>query len=94
MKVRLTALAEKDIEAHVQRVQDYDEAAARRVRSAIARAAAGLAVFPLLGRAGRVPNTRERPLSRYPYMLVYRIYGEQIFVLRVIHQHQQWPPED
>jgi len=94
MKVRLTAIAEQDIEAHVQRVQDDDDAAAGRLRSAIARAAAGLGVFPLLGRAGRVPNTRERPLSRYPYTLVYRIYGEQIFVLRVIHQHQQWPPED
>jgi plasmid stabilization system protein ParE len=44
MKVRLTALAEQDIEAPVRRVQDDDEAAAVRLRRAIARAAAGLAV--------------------------------------------------
>jgi addiction module RelE/StbE family toxin len=94
VKVRLTASAERDIESLVLYVQRHDEAAAERVRLAIARAAAGLGAFPLLGRPGRVAGTRERPLSRYPYVLVYRIYGEQVFVLRVLHQRQQWPPDE
>jgi plasmid stabilization system protein ParE len=93
VKVRLTATAERDIESLVLYVQLHDEAAAERLRRAIVRAAAGLAAFPLLGRLGRLEGARERPLSRYPYTLVYRIHGEQVFVLRVLHQHQQWPPE-
>jgi toxin ParE1/3/4 len=94
VRVRLTATAERDIESHVLYVQDHDESAAEHVRLAIARAAAGLGAFPLVGRPGRVAGTRERPLRRYPYTLVYRVYGEQVFVLRVLHQHQQWPPEE
>jgi len=93
MKVRLTATAERDIEAIVAYVQERNDKAAGAIRQAIARAAAGLAVYPMLGRPGRVANTRERPLTRYPDTLIYRIYGEQVFVLRVIHQHQRWPPE-
>jgi plasmid stabilization system protein ParE len=94
VKVRLTAAAERDIEELVAYIQQRDEAAAGRVRRAIARASAGLGAFPLLGRPGRLANTRERPLARYPYTLIYRIYGERVFVLRVIHQRQQWPPEE
>jgi toxin ParE1/3/4 len=94
VRVRLTATAERDIESLVTFVQQYDEAAAGRIRRAIVRAAAGLGAFPLIGRLGRVAGTRERPLTRYPYTLIYRIHGEQVFVLRVIHQHQQWPSEE
>lgn len=93
MKVRLTATAERDIEEIVAHIQQDDAAAAERVRRATVRAAAGLGAFPLLGRQGRVVDTRERPLSRYAYTLVYRIYGDGVFVLRVIHQRRQWPPE-
>jgi toxin ParE1/3/4 len=85
VRVRLTATAERDVESLVTYVQQRDVAAAQRVRRAIVRAAAGLGAFPLLGRLGRVTGTRERPLQRYPYTLVYRIDAEQVFVLRVLH---------
>ncbi len=94
MKVRLTATAERDIDAIVAYVRERDEPAAAQIRRAIARASAGLGAFPLLGRPGRLAGTRERLLSRYPYLLIYRIHMDTIFVLRVLHQHQQWPPEE
>lgn len=94
MRVRLTASAERDIDAIVAYVGARNEAAAERIRQAIVRAASGLGAFPLTGRPGRVAGTRERPLTRYPYTLIYRIYGDRVFVVRVLHQHQQWPPEE
>jgi plasmid stabilization system protein ParE len=94
MRVRLTASAEHDIDAIAAYVGERDEAAAERIRRAIVRAAHGLGTFPLMGRPGRVSGTRERPLTRYPCILIYRIYGGQVFVVRVLHQHQQWPPEE
>ena len=94
MKVRLTATAERDIDAIVANVSEQNEQAAAHIRRAIARAAAGLGAFPLLGRPGRLAGTRERPLSRYPYMLIYRIQNDTVFVVRVLHQHQQWSPEE
>ena len=64
MTVRLTAAAERDIDAIVAYVRECDELAAERIRHAIARASAGLGAFPLLGRPGRVAGARERPLTR------------------------------
>ena len=45
---------------------------------------------PKLGRAGRVTGTRE--LVVHPnYILIYRIVGESVEVLRVKHAAQKWP---
>lgn len=47
--------------------------------------------FPEFGRLGRVDDTRELIISQTPYIVPYRIYGDVIRVLRVLHQAQQWP---
>jgi toxin ParE1/3/4 len=45
---------------------------------------------PTLGRAGRVKDTRE--LVAHPnYILIYRIVGKAVEVLRVKHAAQKWP---
>ena len=49
-----------------------------------------LDLYPLLGPAGRVKGTRE--LTVHPnYILIYRIVGEVVEVLRVKHAAQQRP---
>lgn len=49
-----------------------------------------LDAFPMLGRAGRVPNTRE--LVVHPnYILIYRVVDDMVEILRVKHAAQQWP---
>jgi toxin ParE1/3/4 len=67
---------------------------ARKVVQRIRRAAEGLEDFPYLGRVGDVPGTRERVLSRLPYIIVYTVSEERIEIVRVIHQKQQWPPQE
>lgn len=54
-------------------------------------AAATLAEQPNLGRPGRVPGTRELVVSRFPYILPYRVRGGAVEVLRVFHTARQWP---
>lgn len=52
--------------------------------------AAQLDQHPKLGRTGRVTGTRE--LVVHPnYILIYRIVGESVEVLRVKHAAQKWP---
>jgi addiction module RelE/StbE family toxin len=46
---------------------------------------------PTLYRVGRVQNTREIVI-RPNYIMVYRIEGDTLTVLRVLHAAQQWPP--
>ncbi len=44
-----------------------------------------------MGKQGSLEGTRERLMSRYPYRIVYRIAGDDIIILRVMHTKQQWP---
>jgi len=48
---------------------------------------------PQMGRPGRKPGTRELVISRTPFIVIYRIKGERIELLRVLHGAQQWPKE-
>lgn len=51
-----------------------------------------LTQFPESGRLGRLPRTRELVVQGTPYIVVYTLRGDLIFLLRVIHGAQQWPP--
>ena len=46
---------------------------------------------PTLYRAGRVKATGEI-VVRPNYVMVYRVLGDVVEVLRVLHATQQWPP--
>jgi addiction module RelE/StbE family toxin len=49
--------------------------------------------FPETGRLGRVDGTRELVISQTPYIAAYRINGDTVRILRVLHGAQQWPDE-
>lgn len=46
---------------------------------------------PQMGRPGRKQGTRELVISRTPFIVVYRVKGKRIKLLRVLHGAQQWP---
>ncbi len=46
---------------------------------------------PALGRPGRVPGTRELVIDGSPYIVAYRVRGETLQVLRVLHGARRWP---
>jgi toxin ParE1/3/4 len=49
--------------------------------------------FPETGRPGRIEGTRELVISQTPYIVAYRITGETVRILRVLHGAQLWPDE-
>jgi addiction module RelE/StbE family toxin len=83
------ALAEREA------IFDYIEAdsphAAVRVDDRIETWVEGLAQFPEIGRTGRIEGTRELVISGTPYIAAYRIVGDTVRILRVLHGAQQWP---
>jgi addiction module RelE/StbE family toxin len=53
--------------------------------------AATLADHPNSGRPGRISGTRELVVTRFPYILPYRVRGGFVEVLRVFHTARKWP---
>lgn len=71
-------------------IGDRNPLAAHQMQDVIQEAVEGLAVFPLAGRAGRCPGTRE--LVVHPnYVVVYRVEIDQVRVIGVLHARQQYP---
>jgi plasmid stabilization system protein ParE len=50
-----------------------------------------LADHPDLGRAGRVRGTRELLIAGTPYIVAYRVVGNRLRILSVIHSARRWP---
>ncbi len=53
--------------------------------------AAMLADHPNMGRPGRISGTRELVVTRFSYILPYRVRGGTVEILRVFHTARQWP---
>lgn len=47
---------------------------------------------PQMGRPGRQKGTRELVISRTPFVVVYRVKGDKIQIIRLLHSAQKWPP--
>jgi addiction module RelE/StbE family toxin len=78
----------EDIYAYIAR---RDPARDSRVLAVIATAVNRLADFPALGRPGRKPGTRELVIPRLPYIVIYRVRGERVQILRVLHTARERP---
>lgn len=57
----------------------------------IAKNIVKLIAFPKLGRAGRVKSTRELVISGTSFIVIYKISGDKIKILALLHGSQQWP---
>lgn len=55
-------------------------------RQAIGKAAIATSANPLHYREGKKPGTREYIMRRFPFTIIYRIKGQRIIIVRVLHQ--------
>lgn len=46
---------------------------------------------PEMGRPGRKKGTRELVISRTPFVVVYRVKGDKLQIIRLLHSSQQYP---
>ena len=90
MSVTWRPRAVADLLAIVQHIAADNPDAAQALKDAIEGKAAGLAAHPKLYRQGRVNGTRELP-AHPNYIVIYRIVGKTVEVLRVKHVAQKWP---
>lgn len=65
-------------------VPDGDEIGREIVRR-IFCAPRQLKQYPLTGRPGRIPGTKELIVKDTPYIVYYEVMGDRVYLLRVIH---------
>ncbi len=85
-----TATAEL-VEYVVDYANRHDPLTAYRVFDEVRTRAEILDDQPAIGRPGRARGTREFVVTGTPFILVYRLQGTQVEILRVLHGRQQWP---
>ncbi|HEX9715857.1 MAG TPA: type II toxin-antitoxin system RelE/ParE family toxin [Desulfurivibrionaceae bacterium] len=91
MKIRWTRTALHNLAAEAEYIARDSPTAAGKTLARIKNAVNLLAGQPSLGRAGRVPDTRELIIPETPYIIPYRIHDGQIEILRVFHTARKWP---
>ena len=91
MQLRWTRDAAADLERIAEYlVQHVPERASALVRT-VYEAPALLLEFPHRGRPGKKAGTRELVLPSLPYVIVYTVRDDLVFVVRILHGAQQWP---
>src|ERR1051325_10948771 len=84
-----------DAASDLTRIADYlfehtPDRAAPLIRT-VYEAPASLLAFPARGRPGKKEGTRELVLSPLPYIVVYTVRDDVVYVVRILHGAQRWP---
>ena len=66
---------------------------ADRITVRIVASVQQLATFPVSGRPGRVPGTRELVVSNTPFIVAYAVAKTRVVILALYHGAQRWPDE-
>jgi len=89
LRVEWTKGAERNLDAIEQYIaQDNPAAAAKTVLKIVRRTFAQLSKQPSSGKPGRINGTRELISPEFPYIVIYSIQQETIFILQVFHTAQ------
>ena len=64
---------------------------ARTVAARILESVELLATQPHIGRPGRIIGTRELVVTGTPHLIPYRVRGEMLELIAVLHGRQRWP---
>ena len=91
MRIRWLRAALRNLQQEAEYIAQEDPAAALRVVGRIGDAVHNLEDHPSMGRAGRVPGTRELVVSGTPYIVPYRVHGQEVEILRALHAARKWP---
>jgi addiction module RelE/StbE family toxin len=89
VKVRWLTSALASLKAACLYIAYDNPVSASAVADRIERVVEHLGQFPLAGRQGTVPGTREIIIPGLPYVVVYRVTQSEVQLLRVFHSKQE-----
>ena len=96
-RVEISAAAERDIRALRDHIACDNALAAQKWEAAVSRQIATLGSFPLRGAVipeAHFLGARYRQLIHGSYRTIYRIEGQRVLVIRVVHGARQFRPHE
>jgi len=94
MRVEWLAQAGQDLIGIRQYIARDNPKAAKDAAQRILAVIDYLLDHPGIGRAGKLHGTRELVIPSLPYIVPYRVRGEVLEILGVLHTSRQRPPEE
>ena len=91
MRVVWTLSAEQDRSDIFEFIARDNPLAAIDIDELFSAAVVRLVEHPLIGRAGKIPGTRELILHQ-SYRLIYEVQAGTIWILALVHTARLWPP--
>ena len=91
LRVDFTQRAAREYLRGLLYVAADDLSAATLIQDRIEGALALISRRPHIARPGVLRGTREFPIGKTSYTIVYRVRGSAIQVLRVLHQRRRYP---
>ena len=85
MRVRFAPRAYNDLAAILDYIDARSPQGARNVKRTIQKAIEVIGQAPEAGRPSGVADTRVLPAGRYPYLIYWRIEGEEAWLLHIRH---------
>ena len=89
MKVLWRPRARNDFENQIAYIEARNPPAARRLRLIVENTVGLLNLFPERGRPSRRKDVRELVVLQTPFIVVYRVAGDEVVVLRLFHIAQR-----
>lgn len=91
MRVLWTAGAADDLENIADYLFDKTPLHAERLVRSLYQAVVELKRFPNRGRPGKKAGTRELVVRSLPYVVIYQVRSDAVYIARILHGGQKWP---
>ncbi len=89
MNVLWTQRAIQHLEAEIDYYGRINPALAKELSLMIKQSIENLSNLPNMGRPGKKIGTRELIVTKYPYIMAYRVRNNVLEVLAIIHQNRK-----
>ena len=89
-RIELSYKADSDLEAlHETYAGLIGDERADAVIATIIETFKKLAVFPGMGRPCQIPDVRELVMTRYPFIIIYAVRADTVFIVRILHERNE-----
>jgi toxin ParE1/3/4 len=91
MRLRWSAAAADDLENITEYLFEKTPQHAPRLVRLLYDTLSSLKTYPNRGRPGKKSNTRELIVRSLPYIVVYQVSEDVVYIVRILHGAQKWP---